>query len=210
LSRFKEIVGKIHTPVPQEAPIPQESAFYPPSGLKFPGIPPDLSNMHLQIPAPVPSRVGSDSEESEKSEIYTPVEQIEFPALTVVSSRPHSSGSSSDRENLEQKITRRQISHVSETSLSSSGGIVAEFSESGDSEPPPFLGPRSKILLKERSVAEAPALDYLPKPIELPSKTSKESFSVSEIPVRISDKLPLAECKDGDVPAKGGVVDNSY
>ncbi|XP_026552566.1 C2 calcium-dependent domain-containing protein 6 [Pseudonaja textilis] len=201
LSRFKEIVGKIHTPVSQEAPIPQESAFYPPSEQevkavkpvsdfqKFPGIPPDLSNMHLQIPAPVPSRVGSDSEESEKSEIYTPVEQIELPALTVVSSRPHSSGSSSDRENLEQ-ITRRQISHVSETSLSSSGGIVAEFSESGDSEPPPFLGPRSKIRLKERSVAEAPALDYLPKPIEvLPSKTSKESFSVSEIPVRISDSV---------------------
>ncbi|XP_058043081.1 cation channel sperm-associated targeting subunit tau-like [Ahaetulla prasina] len=199
LSRFKEIVGKIH--VPHEASVPQESAFYLPSEQevkevkqvsdfqKFPGIPPDLSNMHLQISAPVPSRVGSDSEESEKSEICTPVEQIELPALTVVSSRPHSSGSSSDRENLEQKITRGQISHVSETSLSSSGGIVANFSESGDSEPPPFLGPRSKILLKERSVAEAPALDYLPKPIELPSKTSKESFSVSEIPVRISDSV---------------------
>lgn len=123
--------------------------------------------MHLQIPAPVSSRVGSDSEESEKSEICTPVEQIELPSLTVVSSRPHSSGSSSDRENLERKITRGQISRVSETSLSSSGGIVAEFSESGDSEPPPFFGPRSKILLKERSVAEAPALDYLPKPIEV-------------------------------------------
>ncbi|XP_039210166.1 C2 calcium-dependent domain-containing protein 6 isoform X2 [Crotalus tigris] len=195
LSRFKEIVGKIHTPISQESgsyPSPerevkeekQVSDFQ-----KFPGIPPDLSNMHLEIPAPVPSRVGSDSEESEKSEICTPAEPIELPALTAVSSRPHSSGSSSDRETLEQKITRGQISRVSETSLSSSGGIVAGFSESGDSEPPPFPGPRSKILLKERSVAEAPALDYLPEPIELPSKTSKESFSVSEIPVRISDSV---------------------
>ncbi|KAK9410868.1 amyotrophic lateral sclerosis 2 chromosomal region candidate 11 protein [Crotalus adamanteus] len=72
LSRFKEIVGKIHTPTSQESgsyPSPerevkeekQVSDFQ-----KFPGIPPDLSNMHLEIPAPVPSRVGSDSEESEK------------------------------------------------------------------------------------------------------------------------------------------------
>ncbi|XP_070588118.1 cation channel sperm-associated targeting subunit tau [Erythrolamprus reginae] len=201
VSRFKEIVGKIHTPFPHEAPIFQETEFYQPPEpevkevkpvsdfQKFPDIPPDLSNMNLQIPAPVPSRVGSDSEESEKSEICTPFEQTELPTLTL-SSRPLSSGSSSDRENLEQKIPKGQISHVSETSLSPLGGIVAEFSESGDSEPPPFFGPRSKILLKERTVAEAPPLvDYFPKPIELPSKTSKESFSVSEIPVRISDSV---------------------
>ncbi|XP_063174057.1 cation channel sperm-associated targeting subunit tau-like [Candoia aspera] len=160
-----------------------------PQPKKFSGIPPDLSNMYLQIPAPVPSRVESDSEEPAKSEICTSAEQVELPELIVVSSRPHSPRLSSDRANLEQKIKREQISHVSETSLSSSGEITAEFSDSGDSEPTPLPGPRSKIVREERSVKEAPALDYLSEPKELPSKTSKESFSVSEIPVRISDSV---------------------
>ncbi|XP_013923757.1 PREDICTED: amyotrophic lateral sclerosis 2 chromosomal region candidate gene 11 protein, partial [Thamnophis sirtalis] len=109
LSRFKEIVGKMHTPIPHGSPVPQESDVYLRSEpevkevkqvsdyQKFPDIPPDLSNMHLQITAPVPSRVGSDSEESEKSEICTPVEQIELPALTAVPSRPHSLEFSDDR-----------------------------------------------------------------------------------------------------------------
>ncbi|KAM6463240.1 cation channel sperm-associated targeting subunit tau isoform 3-T3 [Liasis olivaceus] len=196
MSRFRELVEKIHIPVSQE------STFYASSEAavkeekqisdiqKFSGIPPDLSNMYLQIPAPVPSRVESDSEEPAKGEILASVEQIELPALTVISSRPQSPESSSDKEKLEQKITREKISHVSETSLSSSGEITAEFSETGDSEPSPFPGPRSKTVREEKSVIEAPALDYLPEPKEkLPSKTSKESFSVSEIPVRISDSV---------------------
>lgn len=109
---------------------------------KWATVPPDMGSVTLvdvELSQPVPSQEEAESD-TELKKVQELIESIEpnqpIPTLTITSSATGSPESSDGIENLEGKIVRQEISHESETSLTSSGGIT----ETGDSEGPIFEG----------------------------------------------------------------------
>lgn len=70
----------------------------------------------------------TESEEAPKPEPENKIKRV--PTLTVTSSTTTSQLSPDGTEILERTVTREEIYHESESSLSSSGGIVVEYSDS--------------------------------------------------------------------------------
>nr|XP_060639231.1 uncharacterized protein LOC132779560 [Anolis sagrei ordinatus] len=145
--------------------------------LGWEGVPPDVPNLYLQLPAPKLE----DSESEGEIEIVTGLvertdttHQIPVLAVTSCTTRSSPSRSSEEVEVLEDKVTTGKGG--SETSLSSSSEVPAEFSEPRDVESSASTGPEVQKKLPD-IVKKTATLEYLPEPMQL-----KESFPRSGFP----------------------------
>ncbi|KAJ7345461.1 hypothetical protein JRQ81_001411 [Phrynocephalus forsythii] len=209
VSRFKELVEKMQQPqrsgISPEQVIKEEKSaeiqppeMQPTESQKLAGASRVVSHLFLPPAVSEPSHQETDSEgEASESEgqlattrkYSVPAETVQsVPAVTVTSSTTFSPGSSESGYVLPREVTREKISQESETSLPSSRGILAEFSEAGDSESPPFP---SQVVQEELPSPgkKASLTEYLPEAIQ-------ELHAGSEVPDRALDEFAAPKPQD--------------
>ncbi|XP_072834912.2 uncharacterized protein LOC110089031 isoform X3 [Pogona vitticeps] len=215
VSRFREIVGKMQLPFAQRSGISSEKVIkeektqpeiqppemQPAEGQEWANVSHAVSHMVLPQVISEPSHQETESEgetsESEEQLARTckfslPAETLQpIPAVTVTSSPSGSPESSEGGDVLERKVRREEISQESETSLSSSSGIPAEFSEAGDSEGLNLAGFGSQGVQEETpsTPKKVSPTEYSPEPIQ-------ELHTRSEVPEKVSDEFVAPQLRD--------------
>ncbi|XP_042310435.1 C2 calcium-dependent domain-containing protein 6 isoform X3 [Sceloporus undulatus] len=177
----------------------QPNEMQPPEILEWASVPHDVSNLYFQ-----PRELEPSGEELEsEGELVgvtnflngsTETTQL-IPTLAVTSSTTYPSRSSSG-DVVEDKVRRRKFSHESETSLSSSSEVPAEFSETGDSESFIFAGPMGQEELPA-TVKKPATIEYMPEPIQ-----SKESLPRSDFPLPVLDECVTPKSSESVVKSE--------
>ncbi|XP_042310523.1 C2 calcium-dependent domain-containing protein 6 isoform X11 [Sceloporus undulatus] len=170
-----------------------------PQPKEWASVPHDVSNLYFQ-----PRELEPSGEELEsEGELVgvtnflngsTETTQL-IPTLAVTSSTTYPSRSSSG-DVVEDKVRRRKFSHESETSLSSSSEVPAEFSETGDSESFIFAGPMGQEELPA-TVKKPATIEYMPEPIQ-----SKESLPRSDFPLPVLDECVTPKSSESVVKSE--------
>ncbi|XP_054826120.1 cation channel sperm-associated targeting subunit tau [Eublepharis macularius] len=192
VSRFKQMVGKVQHPVIKES----ASDSAPETVLHEEKQPEFMADLLSAARIPVmPSTISEIPVSSRQRKTYSDTDSERecglppsadtlpsVPALTVTSSGSAASHVPSDiMGSFESKIRRTEISRESETSLSSSGGVPAEFSdgpaEAGDSESTAVGS------LGSRAAEEEP-----PPPAKQSPRLMQESHFRSEAFVEVPDE----------------------